>query len=203
MTEGYIYCLTNETMPGLVKIGEIHTEGRTPDDRARELYTTGIGMPFNIEFAKKVKNPAKAESRIHAFLSDKRLSSSREFFKTTAEFVRKLFDLIDGVWWVKPEVDEDSSCEGNVSRGNPMSAYFTDGLPIRHVVGSDSNKTRIGIYNSTTDRIIHDGVSYTSLSDFAIKHHRVYNVDRKSAGGWAECDCQVNGEWVKALSLRV
>jgi hypothetical protein len=94
MTEGYIYCLTNETMPALVKIGEIHTEGRTPDDRARELYTTGIGMPFNIEFAKKVKNPARAESRIHAFLSDKRLSSSREFFKTTAEFVRKLFDLI-------------------------------------------------------------------------------------------------------------
>ena len=54
MSGGYIYCLTNESMYGLVKIGEIHAEGKTPHDRARELYTTGVPSPFKVEFAKKV-----------------------------------------------------------------------------------------------------------------------------------------------------
>jgi hypothetical protein len=202
MSEGYIYCLTNETMPGLVKIGEIHTEGRSPDDRARELYTTGVAMPFNIEFAKKVKNPAEAEARIHAFISDKRLPR-REFFKTTPEVVRKLFDLIDGEMWVRAEVDEDSGSETSVTRGNAMSLYFTNGLRIRHVVDSDPNKTWIGTYNSTTNKIIYNNVSYTSLSDFAVRHHNVYNSTRASANGWAECQCEVNGAWVTASNLRV
>ena len=70
MTEGYIYCLTNEAMPGLVKIGEVHTEGRTPDDRARELYTTGVPLPFECVFAGKVDNPKTVETALHhAFLN--------------------------------------------------------------------------------------------------------------------------------------
>ena len=99
MSEGYIYCLTNEAMPGLVKIGKIYTEGRTLEDLIRELYTTGVPLPFTIEFAKKIQNPAQAEARIHAFINDKRLNPRREFFKATPEFVRKLFDLFDGEMW--------------------------------------------------------------------------------------------------------
>jgi hypothetical protein len=205
MSEGYIYCLSNEAMPGLVKIGEIHTEGRTPEDRIRELYTTGVPLPFTIEFAKKVKNPGQAESRMHTFLSDKRLNQRREFFKVTPDFVRKIFDLFEGEMWVTTNNDSDDASEStaNTTIISKMSQVFTDGLLIRHVVNSDVNKTWIGTYNSTTDRIVHEGISYTSPSDFAMKHHRVYNPERKSAGGWAECDCQVNGEWVTASNLRV
>jgi hypothetical protein len=202
MSEGYIYCLTNEAMPGLVKIGEIHTEGRTPEDRIRELYTTGVPFPFTIEFAKRVKNPAQAEARIHAFLNDKRLNPRREFFKTTPEVVSKLFDLIDGEMWVPTDDDETNETTSNTNTISKMNQVFTEGLLIRHIVGSDLNKTWIGKYNAITDRIVYDGVSYASPSDFALKHHRVYYPDRKSAGGWAECDCQVNGEWITAGTLR-
>jgi hypothetical protein len=199
MSEGYIYCLSNEAMPGLVKIGEIHTEGRTPDDRIRELHTTGVPLPFNIEFAKKIANPADAEARIHAFIADKRVNTRREFFRTTPEYVRRLFDLIDGEMWVRQDAEQDEEPITN-TQGRTMLNIFTDGQRIRHVIKPD--KTWIAAYNSTTDRIVCDDKSYTSLSDFALKHHWVYNPERPSCNGWAECECEVNGEWVSAKSLR-
>jgi RimJ/RimL family protein N-acetyltransferase len=42
-----------------------------------------------------------------------------------------------------------------------------------------------------------------ALSDFAIKHQRTYSPERRSANGWAECECEVNGEWINAGTLRV
>ena len=202
MSNGYIYCLSNDSMPGLLKIGEIHTDGRTPEDRVRELYTTGVPLPFTIEFAKRVANPAEAEARIHAFINDKRVNPRREFFKVTPDYVRRLFDLIEGEMWVRPENDvETDEFEPTVNQESRMRKSFTDGQSIRHMISQDQNKTWIGTYNATTDRIVHNEISYSSPSDFALRHHRVYNVDRKSAGGWAECDCEVNGNWVNAGSL--
>ena len=50
MTDGYIYCFSNQSMPGILKIGMTQ---RTPEERVKELFTTGVALPFNIEFAKK------------------------------------------------------------------------------------------------------------------------------------------------------
>lgn len=204
MSEGYIYCLSNEAMPGLVKVGEIHTEGRTPDDRIRELHTTGVPLPFTVNFAKKVQNPAQAEARIHAFIADKRINPRREFFKATPDYVRRLFDLIDGEMWSRPENDvESDGSEPTVNQESRMRKTFTDGQSIRHIINQDQNKTWVGKYNATTDKIIYNEISYTSPSDFAVKHQRIYYHDRRSANGWAECECEVNGEWVNAGTLRV
>ena len=203
MSNGYIYCLSNDAMPGLVKIGEMHTEGRTPEDRVRELYTTGVPLPFKIEFAKKVANPAEAEARIHAFINDKRVNHRREFFKVTPDYVRRIFDLIDGEMWVTPERSEESDeSEPTVNQESRMRKVFTDGQSIRHIIGQDQNKTWIGTYNTATDRIIYNEVPYSSPSTFAVTHHRLYVPDRKSSNGWVECECEVNGKWVIAGSLR-
>ena len=204
MSNGYIYCLSNDSMPGLLKIGEIHTDGRTPEDRVRELYTTGVPLPFTIEFAKKVANPAEAEARIHAFISDKRVNPRREFFKVTPEYVRRLFDLIDGEMWVRPEQEEESDDNDTVpGQGSKMQKSFVNGLRIRHMISRDPNKTWIGTYNATTDRIVHNDISYTSPSNFGLIHNRLYSPDRKSTGGWVECECEVDGIWVNAGSLKV
>lgn len=205
MAEGYIYCLSNPAMPGIVKIGEIHTEGRTPEDRIRELYTTGVPLPFVIEFAKRVINPAQKESRIHLFIEDTRVNPRREFFRTTPEYVRRLFDLIEGQMWEPEPTEEIVEQEGNgviVNVGNVMSRYFTDGLQIRHIIGQDVSRTWSAVYNATTDRIVYNNISYTSLSDFALKHHRVYNPERRTANGWVECECNVNNNWIIARELR-
>jgi len=94
MTEGWVYCLSNPSMPGLLKVGI--TE-RTPEERAKELSTTGVPTPFVIEFAKRVKNPAQKESTLHALLEKyaERTNARREFFRTTPEIVKQFFDLMD------------------------------------------------------------------------------------------------------------
>lgn len=79
MQEGYLYVLSNEAMPGLVKIGR--TE-RQPETRARELRTTGVPHSFKLEFSIRVSDSAVAEEQVHRLLSERgaRTSGDREFF---------------------------------------------------------------------------------------------------------------------------
>ena len=108
MAEGWVYCLSNPSMPELVKIGM--TE-RTPEERAKELSTTGVPTPFVIEFAKKVKNPAQKEATLHALLEKyaERMNARREFFRTTPDVVRQFFDLMDDVDGSTPDVSPVAS----------------------------------------------------------------------------------------------
>ena len=66
-------------MPGLVKIGR--TE-RLPEDRVRELQTTGVPHPFAIEFTLHVSDCHSAERHIHQLLQRRgvRATPDREFF---------------------------------------------------------------------------------------------------------------------------
>lgn len=46
MEYGIVYLLTNPVMPGLVKIGM--TAQEDIDKRMKELYTTGVPVPLNV-----------------------------------------------------------------------------------------------------------------------------------------------------------
>jgi hypothetical protein len=94
--EGYVYCMTNEAMPGLVKIGMTCD---SPDERARELSSaTGVPYPFKVIVCKKVYNPKAKEAAIHELLSEIgfRVNERREFFNCSLKVVDYLFALIDG-----------------------------------------------------------------------------------------------------------
>jgi len=78
MSAGFIYVMSNDSMPGLLKIGG--TE-RHPEQRARELSGTGVPTPFVVEFALFVKDWKLCESYVHDCLSEKRESKRREFFR--------------------------------------------------------------------------------------------------------------------------
>ena len=91
MTTGFVYVLTNESMPGLVKIG--YTE-RTVEERIKELsQPTGVPTPFECFFAVEVENPQAVEKKIHDGLHDARKNLSREFFEIAPERVRSLMQL--------------------------------------------------------------------------------------------------------------
>ena len=49
---GVVYVLTNPAMPGLVKIGK--TTQNDVTTRISQLYTTGVPLPFDCEYAVKV-----------------------------------------------------------------------------------------------------------------------------------------------------
>jgi hypothetical protein len=97
---GYVYCMANDAMPGLVKIGMTCED---PEHRARELSSaTGVPYPFRVIVSKKVVNPRAKESAIHELLSALgfRVNEKREFFNCALGIVDLLFALIDG-WDVR------------------------------------------------------------------------------------------------------
>ena len=77
---GYVYVLTNEAMPGIVKIGRSSRGGRL---RANELYksVTGVPVPFKMEFEIYSDDPASVEIEVHECLQQNRVNESREFFR--------------------------------------------------------------------------------------------------------------------------
>lgn len=99
--DGYIYCFSNESMPGILKIGL--TE-RIPTKRLAEANKSDTFKPpnnYKIEFAKKVKDIRQKEYTLHKLLSKytERINPRREFFRVSLEEARLFFDLMDGEWW--------------------------------------------------------------------------------------------------------
>lgn len=92
---GWLYCLSNPAMPGLLKIGKTSSN---PSKRAYQLYTTSVPQPFKIEIAKRVNNFEAKERLIHNLLEklDKRVNSNREFFSVDLATIKNIFELIDG-----------------------------------------------------------------------------------------------------------
>ena len=85
MEYGIVYLLTNPVMPGLVKIGM--TTQEDIDKRMKELYTTGVPVPFECKFACKVKKSdcLKIEKALHKAFDPQRINQNREFFRINVD----------------------------------------------------------------------------------------------------------------------
>jgi hypothetical protein len=99
--KGYIYCMSNTSMPGIMKVGMTM---RSPDERLKEANkhdTFKPPTPYRIDFAKCVTNPVLKELILHDLLAryTERIHPQREFFKVSSVEVKRFFDLIDGTWW--------------------------------------------------------------------------------------------------------
>ncbi|WP_165088771.1 GIY-YIG nuclease family protein [Neisseria yangbaofengii] len=82
MKQGWVYVLTNQGMPGLIKIGFTKN---LPQERARELYGTGVAYPFEVAYQVCCYHYPQVERKVHAQLSDKRVNGGREFFACPVE----------------------------------------------------------------------------------------------------------------------
>lgn len=84
MAKEIIYILTNESMPGYIKIGFTNN---SLEERLKQLDRTGVPLPFEIYYACEVENSREDERWLHSIFSDKRVRESREFFKMDPERV--------------------------------------------------------------------------------------------------------------------
>lgn len=78
MNFGYIYVMSNASFPTLLKIGSTAGE---PEDRKKQLYSTGVPSPFKVEYSKDCDDFKRIERKIHKDLSKFRLNPAREFFE--------------------------------------------------------------------------------------------------------------------------
>lgn len=90
---GWIYVMSNKSMPNIYKIGMTTT---TPERRAKELYSSsGVPTPFKVELAYYSHSPREDESRVHRILSEFRVNEAREFFETSLEKIKWACNELD------------------------------------------------------------------------------------------------------------
>ncbi|MBK9238527.1 MAG: GIY-YIG nuclease family protein [Rhodoferax sp.] len=109
---GYLYCLSNPAMPGLVKIGYTnrHTAIRAEELSfgSRDTNATGVPLPFNIE--KDWRVPAEKafeiEQLVHKRLQAHRVASqgkwkAKEFFYLVpSDAIERIEDALKELdWW--------------------------------------------------------------------------------------------------------
>ncbi len=86
----YVYVLSNDSMPGILKIGYTNNY---PELRAKEISnTTGVPTPFKVlkEYSFATLTRAQnEEKRLHSLFKNHRVSANREFFRLSLNQVDK------------------------------------------------------------------------------------------------------------------
>lgn len=89
---GFVYVMGNDSMPGLYKIG--YTT-RSPLQRARELgAATSVPTKFSVLMYAETGQCCTVEKCVHSFLSSKRVSDNREFFKLSADDIKDVAAIL-------------------------------------------------------------------------------------------------------------
>ena len=140
--QGIVYVLTNPCMPGMVKIGM--TERKDIDARMKELYTTGVPLPFECKFACTVKKSecGKIEKALHAAFAPQRVNANREFFRIAPEqaiAILELFQHEDVTAEVSQEIEndltpDDKAAQEKAKTKRPPLHFMDMGLHERDVL---------------------------------------------------------------------
>jgi len=136
MEYGIVYLLTNPVMPGLVKIGMTTREDM--DARMRELYSTGVPVPFECQFACRVKKSdcVKIEKALHTAFEPQRINANREFFRINvgqAKAILELFHHEDVTGEVTDEIqndltDDDKAASAKAQPHRPALNFYEMGM---------------------------------------------------------------------------
>lgn len=120
MSKGYIYILSNESMPDIYKIGRSIKSGR---ERAKQLYSGATGVPteFKLEFEVLCKNCVEAEMLVHERLDHIRINDNREFFKDEhlGFLVKEVMSVV---------IESDDRFNEVLAITSPEIAYFEEVL---------------------------------------------------------------------------
>lgn len=169
--KGIVYVLANSAMPGLVKIGM--TTRESIDTRMKELYSTGVPVPFDCVYACEVKvsDCAKIEKALHKAFEPNRINANREFFSIKPEqatAILELFDRKDITNEVTAEIENDLTVDDKVASEKIKSArrpplnykemgitigsklLFTKDLTVEVVISGDKRVTYQGEEKSLT-----------------------------------------------------
>jgi hypothetical protein len=178
-----IYILTNDSMPGLVKIGLTAT---SVEQRIRELDSTGVPLPFRCYYAARVNDGKKAEHGLHIAFGDFRVRQSREFFRVDPFRVKAALDLaaLEDVTPKGEIIQEAADTEALVASNAQRQLAFrfsSAGVPIGATLTfvKDENKTAKVI----DDRTIELDGKVTSLSAGALKLLQAMGYKWKSVAG--------------------
>jgi len=161
-----VYVLTNPAMPGLVKIGYTHNEDANA--RIAQLYTSGVPVPFNIEFACRVENAEEVERALHFAFAPNRVNPKREFFEIDPQQVIAILRLLhteDATTEVVQQpsnLDEQSIAAGEQLNARRPNLNFEEmGIPIGSVLQSVDSDMMVTVVAAKKVRLGEDEMSLT------------------------------------------
>jgi T5orf172 domain len=174
--EGIVYILTNPLMPGLCKIGV--TLGEL-DARMKQLYTSGVPVPFECPYAVRVADAAKAEKLLHQAFGDHRVNATREFFRIDPERVRAALTSTGGQV-VTPTYDvadtvEDINALNEAKKKQPPFAFSMIGLkPGDELVFSTISNQITCVVHSDKKVLFNGAVMSLSAAALEVAHKEGY-----------------------------
>ena len=141
-----VYVLTNSAMPGLVKIGR--TDQDDANVRIGQLYTTGVPVPFTLEFACRVQNAEEVERAFHIAFGPNRINPKREFFRIEPEqaiAILKLLHTTDATSEIAQQptgIDQQSmDAAGQLRSKSPRLNFIEMGIPLGEMLQSTHDET--------------------------------------------------------------
>jgi len=135
-----IYILTNEAMPGYIKIGKTRT---SVSQRMLELDKTPVPLPFQCYYAAEVEDYDSAERMLHEAFAPARVRDRREFFKMDPYRAKVVLQFI-AIQDVTPKEDifADKTAEEAMDKAKRHSRRYNfsaNGIPIGAVLVSTQN----------------------------------------------------------------
>jgi Putative bacterial sensory transduction regulator/T5orf172 domain len=101
---GIVYVLTNEAMPGLVKIGM--TDDAASSTGMGPLCSAAVPLPFAVAYACRVENAHEVERSLHVAFEPQRIDATREYFRIDPGQAVAILRLLD-----RPDVTEELASE--------------------------------------------------------------------------------------------
>lgn len=148
-----VYVLTNPAMPGLVKIGK--TTQLEVEDRMKQLYGTGVPVPFDCAFACQVKDATEVERALHFAFGNGRINPNREFFRIEPErviAVLKLLKVDDITLQFEKQLEADIEVVDKQSSNNlkeiqvrPKMNFYELGVPQGSVLVSKDGQLQVTV----------------------------------------------------------
>lgn len=131
----YVYILTNEAMPGYIKIGL--TENLV-SERVVQLDNTSVALPFQCYYAARVDDNRRVERALHTAFGDFRVRPNREFFKMDPYKVKAILEVL-AIEDVTPKNElvataEDAQALRTVSIKTGRFRFSSAGIPIGAVL---------------------------------------------------------------------
>lgn len=179
--EGIIYILSNPSMPGIIKIGKT-----TKEDvklRMKELYSSGVPLPFECEYAARVKSIDDVEKALHTAFSPNRLNPRREFFEIEsgqAIAIIKLLEIQDVSPLVEQEANVIEAMELEAGKAyaqkRPRMNFTEMGIPKGSELVFNNNAEIAIVISDRTVKFRNVETSLTNATRMALGEGYSYNV---------------------------
>jgi T5orf172 domain len=179
-----VYILTNEAMPDYIKIGVTDDLKR----RMKELYGSGVPLPYQCYYAATVADKRDVEKRLHKAFDDYRKNKGREFFfQLDPHKVQTILEMI-AIKEVTPKEDvffepDDKTALERVSKYGRRFSFSSVNIPIGatlNFVQDESMTAKVHSDNS----VIYEGQELSISKAALLATHACGYKTSAAAGPW-------------------